>query len=115
MDRLGLVIRNDRLRREARQYAGPLALLAAATLAVVVVRATTGPAARPSNTSAVVHVEPRHVGAVRAARVALVVVETGDTLGSIAARQRTSVARLLALNPGIEPTALHVGQRVRVR
>jgi LysM repeat protein len=43
-----------------------------------------------------------------------VTVSSGDTLASIAAQAHTSVARLLALNPGVEPTALHVGQRVRV-
>jgi LysM repeat protein len=41
-------------------------------------------------------------------------IQNGDTLDGVARRLGTSIARLLALNPGIEPTALRVGQRVRV-
>jgi LysM repeat protein len=43
------------------------------------------------------------------------VVQSGDTLGGIAAKTGTTVARLLQLNPGINPTALRVGQRIRVK
>jgi LysM repeat protein len=42
-------------------------------------------------------------------------VRSGDTLGALAGRFGTSVQRLVALNPGVEPTALRVGQRLRVR
>lgn len=42
-------------------------------------------------------------------------VRSGDTLGTIAERFRTTVDQLLALNPGIDPRALRVGQSVRVR
>jgi Tfp pilus assembly protein FimV len=44
----------------------------------------------------------------------LYAVRSGDTLASIAGRFGTSVDRLLELNPGIEPTALHVGETVRI-
>lgn len=43
------------------------------------------------------------------------VIQSGDTLGAIAARLGTSVAVLLRLNPGVEPTALRPGERLRVR
>ncbi len=42
-------------------------------------------------------------------------VREGDTLGGIAAEFDTTVDDLVALNPGIDPTALTPGQRVRVR
>lgn len=42
-------------------------------------------------------------------------VREGDTLGAIAAEFDTTVDDLVALNPGIDPTALTPGQRVRVR
>jgi LysM repeat protein len=41
------------------------------------------------------------------------VIRAGDTLDSVARRFRTSVSRLLALNPGVEPTSLRIGQRIR--
>ena len=87
--------------------------MAAATLAVVVVRvATPG-----SHSASAPRVGPRPVAQSHARPVPahrFVTVSSGDTLASIAAQAHTSVARLLALNPGVEPTALHVGQRVRV-
>jgi N-acetylmuramoyl-L-alanine amidase len=42
-------------------------------------------------------------------------IKSGDTLASIAAKTGTSVARLVQLNPGIDPTALSVGQKIRVQ
>jgi len=41
-------------------------------------------------------------------------IQSGDTLGSIASQRGTSVAVLLRLNPGVEPTALRPGERIRV-
>jgi LysM repeat protein len=42
------------------------------------------------------------------------VIESGDTLGSIAAKYNTSVDQLMTFNPGIDPSALQPGQRIRV-
>ena len=42
-------------------------------------------------------------------------VREGDLLATIAAEFNTSVERLLELNPDIDPQALTVGQRIRVR
>lgn len=42
-------------------------------------------------------------------------VRAGDTLAAIAPRFGLTEAELVALNPGIEPTALRIGQRIRVR
>ena len=39
----------------------------------------------------------------------------GETISDVALKFHTSVEQLLALNPGIEPTALEVGQRIRVQ
>jgi LysM repeat protein len=41
-------------------------------------------------------------------------IQSGDTLGAIASQRGTSVAALLRLNPGVEPTALRPGERLRV-
>ena len=116
MDRLGLVaVENERLRAELRRYGGPTALLAAATLAVVLVRVTTAAPARPhpaAHAAARLAPAPKHAAAPLRHYYA---VASGDTLGLIAGRLHTTVSRLLALNPGVDPTALHVGQRIRVR
>jgi LysM domain len=50
----------------------------------------------------------------RSTRAAPYSVRSGDTLGTIADRFGTTVDQLLVLNPGIDPRALRVGQRLRV-
>ncbi len=108
-------------RRRLTRVAAPTAFLAAATVAILLVRpaldraaegvptppaaTTTGPA---SGTT-----PPEGGGAGAVPR--FVRVGRGDTLESIAARTDTSVESLLTLNPQIDPVALRVGQRVRVR
>jgi len=42
-------------------------------------------------------------------------VQSGDTLDQIALENDTTVEALLTLNQGLDPNALQVGQRVRVR
>ena len=39
----------------------------------------------------------------------------GETSSDVAIRFDTTVAALLALNPHVDPNALRVGQRIRVR
>jgi LysM repeat protein len=43
------------------------------------------------------------------------VIRRGDTLGAIAGRFATTVDELLALNPGVEPTTLRPGVRLRIK
>jgi LysM repeat protein len=43
------------------------------------------------------------------------IVQRGDSFSTIAAKTHTSVARLEQLNPNASPTALRVGQRIRVK
>ena len=110
MGRLGVVDR-----RGLARVAVPLAFLAAVTVAVLLVQAgldeasptrvvPSGPAASspvPATTS-----QPAR----RYYRV-----KPGDTLAAIAPRVGLTEVELVALNPGIEPTALRIGQRLRVR
>jgi LysM repeat protein len=98
----GRVVNVDR--RTLARIAAPVAFLVAMTIAVLVVRSglrDDTPAARPAAT------QPR-------SGAATVVVRAGDTLDGIARRTGTSVEAILRLNPGIDPEALRVGQRVRV-
>jgi LysM repeat protein len=101
------------------RWAAPVAFLAAVTIGALVVRAgfqQGGHHRAQSPTTTVVSKtkkkkHPRsHKGHHRTYTI-----QSGDTLGSIAAKTGTTVARLEQLNPGIDPTALHVGQTIRVQ
>jgi LysM repeat protein len=43
------------------------------------------------------------------------VIRSGDTLDAIAAHFGSTVDKLLSLNPGVEPTTLRPGERVRIK
>jgi LysM repeat protein len=110
MGRLGLVAAPG---RSWRPYAGPIAFLLVVTLVVAVVRngMQHGTAsAKPVSTVPAVHHKP----AVRKLP-AVYVVRAGDTMTSISAKTKIPAATLLQLNPKITPTALFIGQRLRLR
>ena len=102
----------------------PALFLAAVTIAVLVVRsgfgggsnavpAPTHRAGHPAKALAHSSTSKRtHTAPVSAAYYRI---QSGDTLDAVSRHFGTSVEKLFALNPGIEPTALHVGQRVRIR
>jgi LysM repeat protein len=106
-------------RQLATRLAAPAAFLAGITIAVLLVRAglndaetTTAAQTTVATTTAVTTTatatatEPEPV---------FVEVESGGTLDQIALDNDTTVEQLLQLNPGLDPTALQVGQRIRVR
>jgi LysM repeat protein len=103
--------------RHARfaRYAAPVAFLAAITIGVLVVRAGfehgRHHAATPTTT---VTTTKKHTHAHKG-HARTYTVQSGDTLGSIAGKVGTTVAALLHLNPGIDPTALSVGEKIRVK
>jgi len=103
-------------RQLATRLAAPAAFLAGITVAVLLVRA--GLNGGETTTAAQTSV------ATTAATTALtqttttpvfVQVQSGGTLDQIALDNDTTVEQLLTLNPGLDPTALQVGQRIRVR
>jgi LysM repeat protein len=99
-------------RRRVARVAAPLAFLAAATVAVLLVRAGLDEAstrAEPTTPTATAPT-PTSPAARRFYRI-----RAGDTLAAIAPRFGLTEAELVALNPGLEPTALRIGQRIRVR
>jgi len=106
-------------RQLATRLAAPAAFLAGITIAVLLVRAglneaetttaaqtTVATTTAVSTTAATTATEPEPV---------FVEVESGGTLDQIALDNDTTVEQLLQLNPGLDPTALQVGQRIRVR
>lgn len=100
------------------RYAAPVAFLAAVTIGVLVVRAGFEHgkgSARPPATTTVATRPKKHHHAHARQRTKTYTVQSGDTFGTIAAKTGTTVARLEQLNPGIDPTALRIGQTIRVQ
>ena len=105
-------------RGKAKRYGAPVAFLAAVTIAVLLVRsglrtgsspdATTLPTVQTTTSSTTA---PSITASERPRFYRL---RAGETLSDVAIRFDTTVDELLLLNPGIEPTSLEVGQRIRV-
>jgi LysM repeat protein len=106
-------------RGEVKRYGAPAAFLAAVTIAVLLVRSGLQTKASPATTSvATTQSTPTTTGATTgttAKQKQFYRLRAGETLSDVAIRFGSTVEDLLALNPGIEPTNLNIGQRIRVR
>lgn len=104
------------------RVAAPLAFLVLATIGILAIRSALDqePAAGPPATAtAPAETATVPTGTAPPATTApgerrFYRVRAGDTLESIAERNGTTVEQLLELNPGIDPVALSIGQRIRV-
>ncbi len=113
------------MRGKARlaRFAAPAAFLAAATVAILLVRSglengdATTPPATTAVTTAPATTGPSTTGGTttNAAGAEFYVIQAGDTLAVIADEHDTTVEQLLVLNPEVDPVALTVGQRIRVK
>ena len=123
-------------RAEIARYAAPAAFLLALTIGVLLVRAALGggdggdgsvtaltgrttTTATATATRSVATTRPTTATTTTTAEATttegrFVTIESGDTLESVAAESGRSVDELLELNPGIDPHALRIGQKVRV-
>ena len=107
------------MRSDIARYVAPAAFLVAATIAILLIRAglsaesevTPPPPTATTTQTGTTTVET----ATRARPRRYTTVESGETLGTIAEEFDTTVESLVELNPGVDPTALTVGQRIRVR
>ena len=124
---------DPRRRRELTRYGAPAAFLAAVTIAVILIKAglnsgtgstttvglstTAATTTNPTTTKLVLTAPPSTTATTETTTpgVEYYAVQSGDTLGSIAQKYGTTVDALTTLNPGIDPTALHIGQRIRVK
>ena len=117
-----------RTRRELTRYGAPAAFLAAVTIAVLLVKAglsggsepspptvgllpTTTTTTQTTTTDKLALTQPSTTTEVEAQYY---VIQSGDTLGEIALKYDTTVEELMRLNPDVDPTALHPGDRIRV-
>ena len=102
-------------RPQLKRYGAPAAFLAAATIAVLLVRSGLESGSSTSPTATVVTTQPATTAATTRRRPVYYRLHAGQTLSDVAIRFDTTVTKLLALNPRVEPTQLTVGQRIRVR
>jgi LysM repeat protein len=105
-------------RRRLVRLAAPAAFLLAATIAVLLIRSAlqSDDEEPPPTTVARTTTTRETTTTARPPRrlQRTYTVESGDTLDQIALDLDTTVERLLALNPEVEPTELRPGQRLRV-
>ena len=107
------------MRRENRRlahYGVPFLFLLAVTVVVLILRGgfpggtqsspTTSSTQKATTTSATTSTQPT--------KTRSYTIRSGDTFGSVAIHFGVSVDDLTALNPGVEPTTLHVGQKIKV-
>ena len=128
---------DPRRRQELTRYGAPTAFLVAVTIAVILIKAglnagsgstttvealpTTSTATKPTTTTTkLILTGPQATTTTTATETTTPgaeyhVVQSGDTLGSIAQKYNTIVDELITLNPGIDPTALRIGQKIRVK
>ena len=97
------------LRAPLARYGAPVAFLAAATAAALLVRAGLNAGSDQAETQS-----PTVTQSVPAGKRAFYRVRAGDTLGVVAERFNTTLDDLVALNPQIDPNSLKIGQRLRV-
>ena len=105
-------------RNRIARWVAPIAFLAAITIGALVVRAGLDQGkhhAKPPATTTTAKGKKHHSHSHQAATTKTYTVVSGDTLASIAIKTKTSVAKLEQLNPGIDPTALTVGEKIRVQ
>lgn len=125
---------DPRTRHELTRYGAPAAFLAAVTIAVILIKAGLGGGSETVTTVGALATRARTTTqtttklvlttppagtlattATTAAGAVFYTVQSGDTLGSIAAKYSTTVDQLLTINPGIDPNAMTIGQRIRVK
>jgi LysM repeat protein len=121
-------------RSDLARYAAPVAFLVAITILVVLVHSalssgggdTTTAAQSPTTTHrTTTHATTTKHAATTTSSTATTsttpagaqyyTIQSGDTFGSIAAAEGTTIGALEQLNPDVNPNALSVGQQIRIK
>jgi LysM repeat protein len=108
------------MRRDHRQLAhfgAPIVFLLAVTIFVLILRGGFGGGsdAKSSHTKPSTTASSTTTGtSTRTVTTRLYTIRYGDTLGAVAIHFGVTVDDIIALNPKIEPTALRVGQKIKV-
>ena len=105
-------------RSRITRWVAPVAFLAAITIGALVVRAGLEHGkhhAKGQTTTVTSKSKKKNGHGQRRRHVRTYTIQSGDTLASIATKTGTTVARLEHLNPHVDPTALRVGETIRVQ
>src|SRR5262249_7913118 len=106
-------------RKRWARWVAPAVFLLAVTGVVLLVRSALRPEAPAATPTAQVTTRAKHARRTPSPppRIAAqsYVIRSGAPLGAIAGRFATTVDELLALNPGVEPTTLRPGERLRLK
>ncbi len=118
-------------RRELARFGAPVAFLLAVTIAVLLIKSGLDSGSKQQTVGAPTTTAHTTTAAAPTTTITLTgsgtvstttapanahyyTIQAGDTLGAIASQYNTSVDQLLTWNPGVDPTSLQPGQRIRV-
>lgn len=98
-------------------FAGPVAALLAVTVAVGLLRGHLGSGGGEStpSTGQPTKQKPSASRPKPPEKPSMYTVRAGDTISGIAAKTGVPTAEISRLNPGISPTALFIGQEIKLR
>jgi LysM repeat protein len=103
------------------RYVAPLAFLLAATIAVLLIRSALDESGPEPATTSVATTQPSTTPKTTTATTTTTgaaeyhTIVSGDTFQQLALDNNTTVDELIRLNPGVDPAALTVGQKIRIR
>jgi LysM repeat protein len=108
-------------RGDLTRFAAPAAFLLAVTIAALLIRAgfEGGSSDSPARTTAPGTTTTRPAATTTASTSTTTArrfytIQAGDTLDIVAAKYGKTVDELLAFNPGVDPHALRIGQKIRI-
>jgi LysM repeat protein len=110
-------------REELARYAAPAAFLLAVTIAALLIRTgfesgSSGSAAPTTSIATTTRAETTTTTASTSTTTTTAkqyyTIQSGDTYDTVAAKYGKTADDLLALNPGVDPHALRIGQKIRV-
>lgn len=104
------------------RYAAPVAFLLAATIAVLLIRSALDESGPVPATTSVATTQPTTATTTTATTTTTTTgaaeyhtIVSGDTFQQLALDNNTTVDELVRLNSGVNPSALTVGQKIRIR
>jgi LysM repeat protein len=112
-------------RGDLTRFAAPAAFLVAVTIAALLIRAGFQGGSSGSSAGTTAGTTTTRPAATTTASTStststtttarrFYTIQAGDTLDVVAAKYAKTVDELLALNPGVDPHALRIGQKIRV-